>query len=175
MKNSKEQSSSYLTEEFLPYLDTLENDNIKFYINERIIKQIIWYDKKSIYFQQQFKRFTLLSLILSASIPIFMLLDNSGNLVFKILTTVFSASITVITGYLSLSKSKDLWLEYRHSCETLKSTLHKYFTHSDSFSLESGKGKDELLISLCEEVITHEVQDWIKLQVKKDEFQSTSS
>lgn len=123
-----------LDSEFTPYLDLMDDCNIKKYISNRVIKQINWYDEKSIHFQTQFKWMSIISIILSASIPILTTFNLQTNLNIKIIIAILSSLVTIITSILSLCKSRELWIEYRTCCETLKSLLYKFFNNCDSFN-----------------------------------------
>lgn len=157
-----------LKDEYTQYLSSIENSKTKIYIEQRVLGQMIWYDKKSTHYQKQFKVLTVCSIALSASIPVIVLLQSSNNQFWRIIISITSAIVTVITGALSLYKSKELWLEYRNSCETLKSLLHKYFTNTDIFSSQENSKKDELFISNCEYIMTHEIENWIGVYNKKE-------
>lgn len=164
-KNKKEYSPK---DEYSKYLDSIKNNHTKNYIEQRVLGQINWYDGKSIHFQNQFKIFTTISLILSASIPVLSLINSKKYFIFRILISIASSAVTVITGTLSLFKSKELWLQYRNSCESLKSLLHQYFTNSDIFSDKDDPSKDKLLIEKCECIITYEVSNWANMNIKKN-------
>ena len=56
--------------DFKVYLEKIKDENIKFYIETRIIGQINWYDKESIYNQKIYKHLNRISIILGGSIPV---------------------------------------------------------------------------------------------------------
>ncbi len=158
---NKFRNKNELTNEFMPYLDFMDDSNIKKYILNRVINQINWYDKKSIHFQRQFKWMSVLSIILSASIPIFTTVNLEKHFIIKIIVVIISALVTIITSILSLCKYRELWVEYRNCCETLKSLLYKFFNNSDPFSSKDDNTRNSLLILSCETILNSEVNKWI--------------
>lgn len=106
------------------------DDTIKSYIQNRLIGQIKWYDNKSAKEQKVYKRLSVISIIITATIPIAtLLLDfNCINCFVKILIAVFSSTATILSSINSLYKHRELWVQYRTNCELLKSVLHRYYT-----------------------------------------------
>lgn len=172
----KEKKQKYsIKDEFLPYLNSIENNSIKVYIEQRMIGQMLWYDKKSTKYQSQYKKLTIISMILSAIIPVIILFNTNKYFIAKLIVSLASSAVTIITGILSLYKSKDLWLEYRNSCELLKSLLHKYFTNTDMFCDLNDNDKNKLLISNAENLMTHEIKNWIDANNKNGHQSSINS
>lgn len=60
--------------EFTNYLEYIENDKVKIYIEERVIGQIKWYAQKSSKNQFWYKLFMIISIIINGLIPILTLM-----------------------------------------------------------------------------------------------------
>ena len=153
----------YIFKEFEPYLsDDLSSENK--YIKNRLISQIIWYDKSAISKQNKYKKFTIFSIILTGIIPILSLFTGfKYGLIATILITASSGASATILSIITLCEYQKLWIEYRSTCEILKSMLHRYFTNTGEFSCNSPEDKFNLLAASCEEYMTKEFQTWTAL------------
>lgn len=154
-------SNSYIRDEFQPYLDKLPESALKDYITSRVIDQIDWYDKKSVVKQKMYKRLSIISIVMTGIIPVAVLISEFG-IVAKILIAALSAAAGILNAVIALCSFKDLWVQYRMNCETLKSILYCFF-------LRVGEFKDmelddlalkEILVSRCEEILTSETKLW---------------
>lgn len=138
------------------------DDTTKSYIQNRLIGQIKWYDNKSAKEQKVYKRLSVISIIITATIPIAtLLLDfNYLNCFVKILIAVFSSIATILSSINSLYKHRELWIQYRTNCELLKSVLHRYYTKSAEFKSTSDEEAFALLVESCEQYFTKEFDNW---------------
>lgn len=153
----------YIYQEFEPYLSTC-NSFEKTYIEQRLINQIIWYDTSAIKKQNMYKHLTIASIILTSIIPVLSLFTGlKYGIIATILITMFSAGSSVILSIINLCEYHKLWVEYRSTCEILKSILHRYFMRANEFSLQDQSSNLGLLISSCEEYMTKEYQTWTQL------------
>jgi len=162
-----------IKDEYRNYLASIEDNYTKNYIEQRLLGQAEWYDKKSTHFQNQFKYLTIISLFLSSAVPVMSLFKTTTKI--KIAIASASSLVTVITGVLSLYKSKELWLQYRNSCESLKSILHQYFMNSGIFNCENENIKNTLLIEKCESIIASDVNNWSSLNTTRNTNQSSTN
>lgn len=170
MKTNKPKYSS--KDNFQPYLEQISDNFEKCYIENRVLNQISWYSSKASKNQTFFKRWMMVSIILSSSIPVFTML--SDYFFAKILITVISSSITVISSIISLYHFQDLWVKYRSTCEILKSILHRYFTHTGEFEKIPHDFAFNILVMSCEEYMTKEFQTWTAINTPKSDNQSSS-
>lgn len=171
MECNKEQKEHYIYQEFKPYLDSC-NVFEKNYIEQRLINQIIWYDNSAIKKQEKYKCLTITSIILTSIIPILSLFTGfKCGIIATILITVFSTSSSIILSVVNLCEYHKLWVEYRSTCEILKSILHRYFMKANEFHSSNNEENLNLLISLCEEYMTKEFQTWTQLphEYKKEQ------
>ena len=162
--------------QFKYYLDGLELGNLKSYIEERIIKQIDWYDNKSSINQRRYKIWMIISIILSALIPVLTLkIDGDSSLNFKIAVTGFSSAVTAISSVLTLYNFRELWVEYRANCEILQSILHRFFNRSGEFANKKDVEMYNLLINSCEEYLTKEFNRWREIKIEEVNIPNQSS
>ena len=142
-------------------IENVENERTRDYLKNRIIPQLDWYDSKSIECRQWYVRLMTASIVLGALIPIVAVFSSAGTLM-KTLTAALGAGITAINAYLALHNYRDLWLTYRHTCESLLRTLYCYFNDAGLFTPNHNPiPKDTYLVNLCEEALAQETEGWL--------------
>lgn len=147
-------------EPFQEWLEGVENERTKRYIQERVIKQMDWYRTKCYTCKRKYQCWMTVSIILSGVIPVASIFAN-GALVAKVLIAALGAAVTGINAYLSLQNYKNLWNTYRRNRELLLSTLYLYFNNAGIFAKETDQNKrDEMLIDVCEKSFQQEITDW---------------
>lgn len=147
----------------------------KLYIENRVLDQIDWYNGKSAQNQVRFKRLMLLSIILSAFIPILTLLsDIPCSILIKLLITSISSAVTAISAIISLYHFQELWVQYRSNCEILQSILHRYLTKTGEFRNSTEDDALNLLVMSCEEYMTKEFQTWVASNTPRPNNQDSS-
>lgn len=150
----------YLYKEFESYLD-VKDKNKNNYIVNRVIGQIIWYDKKSISYQHIYKKMSIISIILTSCIPVFTLFTRyKYGIIASVIIAILSACSSVIISISSLCEYQKLWIQYRSICEMLKSILHRYFMQLGEFSNNDACDNLKVLAFTCEEYMTKEYQLW---------------
>lgn len=125
------------------------------YLNERLLDQIKWYDKKAIENQKNYKKWSIVSFIISATIPILAFLGE--NLAVKIITAAAGAAVSVITYIININTYKDLWIQYRMNCEMLKSEAIKFKNKIPPYDSEDAF---VLLVNNSEQYFTKEFSKW---------------
>lgn len=159
MENNNASTGNYYVR-FLPLpIEYVESQFTKDYIVNRLIPQMVWYNKKSAQHREEFMRGMIASGVLSALIPVATVLAE-GDLLqpMRVLIAVLGAGVSIISTYLSVCQSKDLWITYRKCRESLLQTLYKYFNNVDEFSHPNTQAeKDALLIHICEETLSYEI------------------
>ena len=152
----------YIYQEFKPYLDHCEEIE-RNYIEQRLIRQIIWYDKKAMKEQKLYKKLTICTIIFTATIPVISHFMNSQyTFIATLLISILSMTSTAILSIINLCEYRNLWIEYRANCEMLKSNLHKYFTRSAEFNPNERTALD-LLVASSEQYMTKEFDTWAGL------------
>lgn len=152
MKNTNYNISSEFN---LDLLKTYE----KSYINNRVIKQMEWYDNKALSMQSHYKKLSILSFCLSSVIPILALIQSS--FVNKIIVAILGSAVSIINYILNICTYKDLWVKYRTNCELLKSRLHLYLNLQ-----ERNQEKFNEFVQECETCFTDEFNSWNDIQKK---------
>lgn len=152
--------------EFEDYLNNIKDNHIKTYIKERLIAQINWYDKKSIHNQKVYTRLIRFSIIMSGSIPVLTVFADL-YWIMKVIISVFSAVVTIISSIIAMSNYKELWNEYRKNCEMLKSCLYLYFTRQGIYKELTDEEAFCELVTICEEKFVEEFDKWEQLNSDK--------
>lgn len=148
-----------IKDKFKFYLGNIEDEDTKVYIETRVISQIDWYDKKSILNQKIYKWLTIISIIMSGSIPALTLITEfCWNI--KVVIAVLSAAVTGISSIIALSNYKELWIEYRKSSEMLKSCLYLYFTRKGVYKDLTNEQAFQQLVTICEKKFIQEFNEW---------------
>ena len=162
----------YIYQEFKPYLNSCTPFE-KTYIEQRLLSQIIWYDNSAIKKQDKYKHLTIASIIFTSIIPVLSLFTGyKYGIIATVLITLLSSASSVTLSIVNLCEYHKLWVEYRSTCEILKSILHRYFMKSNEFSSsDNEKTNLDLLISSSEEYMTKEFQTWTQLshEYKKEQ------
>lgn len=161
----------YIYKEFEQYIEACK-PNERAYIEQRLIKQIVWYDDNAIKKQNNYKRLTIVSIILTSVIPILSLFTGyKYGMIATVLIATFSAFSSILLSIINFCEYHKLWIEYRSTCEILKSILHRYFMKSNEFSSLNENAALDLLVSSCEEYMTKEFQTWTQLshEYKKEQ------
>ena len=152
-------------EEFNYYLTHMEESPLKNYIEERVIAQINWYDKKSIAIKAKEQKWFKMAVISNAIVPVIVLLSDCGPLI-KILIAFLSSASGTITSILNKNNDREIWIQYRANCEKLKSILHSFFLEQN-FPVYDEKSINSF-INTCEACLTEEVCHWQNAMLKQE-------
>lgn len=133
----------------------------KDYLENRVDKQISWYDKKSAVHKKCFYGLRILQLLLTASIPFLTGLVLTYPNILKLIS-FFGFVLTVLEGILSLTKVYEKWIQYRKICELLKKEKYMYSTNSGVYSTHD-TDRFKTLVERCESIISDENLNWTNL------------
>jgi len=149
-------------------------DEEKHYIENRILSQIDWYDKKSIVLQKKFKIYSIIIIFLNGLIPFWSIYsDFNYGIVFKSIIVLSSSLAAIIGSFLALNQYKELWVQYRSNCEILKSVLYRYITKTGEFcNIDNSFSQ---LVMVCEEYFTKEFQTWVAGYTPGENCQDSST
>lgn len=154
------QSGSERHDVFQKWLEDVENEKTRQYIQERVITQMEWYRKKSSAYKTKYQRWMTASIILSGSIPVVSVFAD-GGIISKVVIAALGAAVTGIGAYLSLRNYKELWNLYRVNREMLLSTLYLYFNHVGVFKKDiDQEDRDAMLIDMCEKNFQQDYGNW---------------
>ncbi len=163
-------------DEFAAYIRHIQDEHVRIYVTDRVIRQIHWYDRKGSVNKSGFRWAMAVSILLSALIPVFTLLaDSPYELTVKIIITALSSCITAISAVSALYRFRELWIQYRTYCEILKSVLHRFFTLCGEFQGLHEKDAFPVLVASCEQYMTKEYQVWATHVPSCDRDHSASS
>lgn len=127
------------------------------YIETRLHSQQKYHSKHATKLKKKFIVLSTVILISSAIIPIITYLMDMIPLITKMTIALMSGFSTVITGYLSISKTQELFIEYRMISEKLKSIECLYKAKASPFDNEDAFNT---LVSLCENIIYNGNDKW---------------
>lgn len=142
----------------------------KAYFEERLDNQIEWYDSKSSWHQEWFKRLRILEILSAASIPFLTGYITDQTQSIRIVVGSLGILIAVISGVVALFKFQEHWLQYRTTSESLKHNKYLYLTKTAPY--DNGNAFN-LLVNSVENLISKENSNWVsyikeKARSKKD-------
>lgn len=141
----------------------LTSDN---YIEERVNRQIEWYDSKSKEAKKRYKIFTYVILISSAFIP---LLTNLAIEQFgiKLIVSFLGVFTTLSQGIINLNDYNENWIEYRTVCETLKKEKYMFLAKSGVYNDTENPYK--YFVERIESIISQENVNWANIKKEDKE------
>jgi hypothetical protein len=132
-------------------------------IMERLEEQIKWYDAKSIYNRNVYKRIKIIEILAAALIPFVAPLKIPHV---TSLTGALGVLITVLEGMIHLNQYQRNWINYRSTCEALKHEKFIYLGNATPYA--STKEARALLAERIESLISQEESKWASMQLQDD-------
>ncbi len=129
------------------------------YLKERLEDQIEWYDKKSMFNQNWFKRLRVIEIAAAAAIPFLAGFIDGNSDSYKIVIGLLGFAIVVITGVVTLYKFQENWIEYRTISESLKHEKYLYFSSCEPYNVDKSFC---LLVQRVENLISKENSKWVE-------------
>jgi hypothetical protein len=119
-------------------LNTEHKANISDYLKFRFKPQVDWYEKHALSNMQKFYFCQVLIIVVGASIPIINVfgiggLTNDNGI--RIWSSVLGGTITILTGFLQLTKAHENWILYRSTVESLKREYNLFSLDAAEYSL----------------------------------------
>ena len=137
------------------------------YMKCRVDDQMNWYDNKSIRNRKWFFRFQILTIVISALIPVISLLSiHFDDLPTMLIAGTLGASVTAFAAVTSLCKFQDHWMTYRATCEALKHEKYLFRTKTEPYT---DKDAYHRFVQRVEFLISQEHTNW------QDMFRRSSS
>ncbi|GAB1263533.1 DUF4231 domain-containing protein [Aurantivibrio infirmus] len=166
--NNENKTDGYAVkkQDFESNYQTMESETMELqaedYLKQRVEDQINWYDKKSSLNQHRFKRLQMLSIIFASCIPLLTAISfKEYDTVFRFIIALLGTLIAIISGFLSLNKFQENWVEYRACAESLRREKYLYLTRSGPYA-EDEENLFALLVERCEGIMTNEQLGWMK-------------
>jgi hypothetical protein len=156
------------------------------YMKLRVDTEIEWFDRKSSFNQQRYKKMKRWEFIIAASIPVVISLsamsffenisfwtrmvsiEGGATVAEKVFTLasllqVFAAlsgvALVIINKFLELDEYYKNWKEYRVTCETLQHERLKYLTQAEPYDEEEAYS---IFVERIEGILNKEIQRWRK-------------
>jgi hypothetical protein len=145
----------------------------KDYIEQRLVDQMDWYDKKSMWNQNWHKRLKVTEIGIAASIPFWVgAMELVGEAsawsdLFKVVVALLGVLIAVVSGVPGIYKFQENWMTYRTTCEMLKH--EKFFYETECGPYKEVTDKLCLLVQRVEMLISQENTNWRQYMEKKEE------
>ncbi len=138
--------------------------NEKEYLEERVDKEISWYDRKSQLNQKWFKRLSILQFGAAALIPFLTPYISTSTPKLKITVGLFGVLIAVLTSIIGLYKMQEHWIQYRTASESLN---HERFLFLTKVNPYDNDGAFDLFVQRIESQISKEHSSWATMQESK--------
>lgn len=137
------------------------------YVKNRFKESLLWYEKYAYIYRYKFILYSMVSIVLSSSIPLITLWEmDAFGLKNKVLIGIMSTLISIVSGYLFLREPKNKWYEYRKHAELLK----KLYSIKVIEELD-----DNNFLKKLENILEIEGENWYSAlgRCKKDEDDET--
>lgn len=131
--------------------------NIEDYISERVDGQIKWHSEKSKKYQACYKKLQIAQMILSSSTPLLSGFFMQWKCT-PFLVALVGLIITIISGFLTLNRYHEKWIEYRATCELLKREKYLYLMQVPPYGCN--KNSEEVFVSNIESILYAENNNW---------------
>lgn len=164
--------ASAAREDLSEWIEAVEDPRTKHYLNDRVIKQMDFYSKRSESNKKKYSFWMTLSIINSLLIPVLSIFADV-NLFMKAVIAFLGGTTAAIMAYLRLHNYLELWSIYRSHKEYVYSILYSYFTEAGIFrNLADQSERDTLLIETCEDCFRLENRQWMAVIRTDDERSS---
>ena len=136
------------------------------YIKQRLDDQIDWYERKSQWNQNWYKRLRVVEIICACSIPFVLSFASEGKGVMVGVAGLFGVVVAVLSGVITLFKFEENWVSYRTTCERLQ---HEKLLHATK-TMPYGDGNNlPQLVKRVEAIISKEGMEWQQNIMAKEE------
>ena len=146
-------------------IEQVHDEKTRDYILNRVLPNMTYYSHMSKQYKAQYVRLMFATVIMGALVPVGVLFTES-TLSMKITLISLSVGTMAINMFLSLNNSKDLWLNYRNTRESLESILYFYFNNAGVFQDGEQSDKNRVLIERCEMELNSENGTWRSMMEK---------
>lgn len=188
-KRSHEQDYDF-SKVIAPFLDNIQNEVIKGYMQIRIVNLVNHYDTTSINNQQFFNRMNIWIIVLSAlitvsPIPVFsdILIENKQDIFLKCLMlvpSILGAISTILLGIMQIRQYSRLYVESRLMCEFIKKET---FIFLGQLSIKTDKAEIDRLfmkfVNNIEKAVLADCEEWKEAmqpkEIDKDKSEASGS
>lgn len=142
------------------------------YINERLVSQMDWYDRKSSENKKKYKRIKRTESVIAALIPVVItfgafkvIQENDLGVYLQVIAALAGVALVIMNSFLELDEHYKLWKEYRVTCEMMRHERYMYMTRSEPY--DEGDAFP-LLVEKIEAILNSETQRWKQIDKKTD-------
>lgn len=125
----------------------------------RLEDQIDWYDRKSAFHQNWYRRLKIVSIAAAALVPVFSALDG-----YALIGGLLGVLIVVSEGLQHIGQHHENWIRYRATCENLRHEKYLYLARAGRYAVDDGGMAFRLLAGQVESVLAQESDDWLKMR-----------
>ena len=114
--------------------------NIDEYLKERVEDQLTYFERAASREKKKFHRIQTAIIVLGVLVPVVINLPENliaGTESMKLITTILSVMLAILSGISNLRKHGDLWLRYRGTEEMLKRERFLFLTKSGDYANEN--------------------------------------
>lgn len=148
------------------------------YINERLVAQMNWYDRKSSDNKRKYKRIKRTESVIAALIPVVITFgafkivqENDLGVYLQVIAALAGVALVIMNSFLELDEHHKLWKEYRVTCEMMRHERYMYMTRSEPYDEADAF---PLLVEKIEAILNSETQRWKQIDKKSDKQSKNS-
>jgi len=134
----------------------------KNYEDDRLEEQLDWHSKKARTNKLRFRISVIIIMILSAIIPLINLIETL-DVQTRIISSLLSAVILIVTGITQLEKYQENWIIYRTTQELLKKEKYFYKNGVAEYADLDENSKRRLLVQRVETLISSETNKYFTI------------
>lgn len=127
------------------------------YVKSRLIEQISWYDRKSVWNKRWFLSLRWTEVVAAALIPFLSGRTDPKQPLFSISIGILGVLIAVCAATSSLFQFQERWIEYRTTSESLKKEKFLYLTRVEPYHDGEAFG---ILVQRIENLVSKENTTW---------------
>ncbi len=149
------------------------------YINERLVAQMNWYDRKSSENKTKYKRIKRAESVIAALIPVVITFgafkiaqENNLEVFLQVIAALAGVALVIMNSFLELDEHHKLWKEYRVTCEMMRHERYMYMTRSEPYDEADAFPR---LVDKIEAILNSETQRWKQIDKKTDKKAKSST
>ena len=142
------------------------------YLKDRVEDQINWYDKKSGINKKWFHRTQVLTIVFGALITFVGVFGFSDGSIFRYLSPLLGACVTILSSLLVLYKFQEKWITYRTTSEALQVERNLFLTGCDPYKK---KGSFQYFVVRIESILSQENSSWAQTMQPESKDQSDNT
>ena len=148
---------------YIKWINSLDDDKI----SESIIMHFKWYSKKSNRGKKSYMILNILTIVLTASIPVINATDLTNK---PFLTSLLAAIVGIATGIESFRGYKLSWLRYGQTYENIKKEIRQAINMIGKYSefAESKDQRNKKLLEEVEKLASNEVDSWMDFNLNNN-------